>query len=260
MIGLTLAALMIFAAYKMHTTYGRRRSVHRPSTRGSGSKIVDGRVMYAFTKNPFRLTRTLVFMLWMQLGVTIISLMSDFGQLSLATSGDITVEAVEANDARQRLIGLLYACVFVVTSVIFLMWTYRANLNCHGFGPKGMRYPPGESIGWHFVPILNVILPYQAMKEIWKVSSDPMNWQVQQGSALLRWWWALWLASPVLSLRASSMAREAYSPSSLATATKASIVSSIAWMLLIIVAVMMISCIIEKQIRLTEGSTPLSKN
>ena len=97
---------------------------------------------YSFTKNPLGLTQLLKVMLWVQLGAVIICILSDFGQMSLAGSGNITIEAAEANDARQGMIGLLYFGVFIATGIIFLKWIYRANLNCHGFGASDMKFTP----------------------------------------------------------------------------------------------------------------------
>lgn len=206
---------------------------------------------YSFTKNPFGLTQALKVMLWVQLGVAVISMLSDFGQMSLAGSGNITAEAAEANDARQGMIGLLYLGVFIATGIIFLKWIHRANLNCHGFGASDMKFTPGWSIGYYFIPFINLVRPYQAMKEIWKVSSDPKNWQTQQGSAVLGWWWALWLISGFLGQMTFRMSMNVNSPSSLEAATMISIMSSIVEIPLILVAVTMVSRIIEKQSRLT---------
>jgi hypothetical protein len=206
---------------------------------------------YSFTKNPFGLTQALKVMLWVQLGVTVISMLSDFGQMSLVGSGNITTESAEANDARQWMIGLLHFGVFIATGIIFLKWIYRANLNCHGFGASDMKFTPGWSIGYYFIPFINLVRPYQAMKEIWKVSSDPKNWQAQQGNALLRWWWALWLISGFLGQLTFRMSMNVNSLSSLEAATMVSIMSSIVEIPLILVAMTLVTRIIEKQTRLT---------
>ncbi len=207
---------------------------------------------YTFTKSPFGLTQALKVMLWIQMGVAVISIFSDFGQMNLASSGNITTEAAEANDARQGMIGLLYLGVFIATGIIFLKWIYRANLNCRGFGATDMKFTPGWSIGYYFIPFLNLVRPYQAMKEIWKVSSDPKNWQAQQGSGILGWWWALWLISGFLGQMTFRMSMNVNSPSSLEAATMVSILSSLVEIPLILVAVTLITSIIKKQAKLTQ--------
>jgi len=83
----------------------------------------------------------------------------------------------------------------ISAEISFLVWVYRANLNCHGFGARSMQFSPGWSVGWYFIPFLNLYYPYQAMKEIWKASKNPQNWQRETGSGLVGWWWALRIMS-----------------------------------------------------------------
>jgi hypothetical protein len=40
--------------------------------------------------------------------------------------------------------------------------------------------------------------PYQAMKEIWKVSANPANWQNSPRGAILPWWWFCFIASGII--------------------------------------------------------------
>jgi hypothetical protein len=61
-----------------------------------------------------------------------------------------------------------------------------------------MRFTPGWAIGSFFVPFISLYQPYQAMKEVWLVSSNPRQWQQQRRSAILPWWWFFWLVGRVL--------------------------------------------------------------
>ena len=106
--------------------------------------------------------------------------------------------AAESSDSRQAVIGVAYFVLFVAIGIAILMWIYRANSNAHALGAAGMRFRPGWAVGWYFIPILNLWKPYQAMKEIWKVSADPRTWQAQERSPLLPWWWFLWIVSGIL--------------------------------------------------------------
>jgi hypothetical protein len=80
--------------------------------------------------------------------------------------------------------------VWVVSAVVFLMWIYRANRNLHAVSAAPMVFTPGWSIGWYFVPIAQLVMPYRAMQEIWRMSHNGRASNVD----LLRWWWGLWLA------------------------------------------------------------------
>ncbi len=143
------------------------------------------------------LTTTLKIMLWISLGVSVISMLSNLNQMNLL-SGSFSQAEAEANDAQQQIIGVLYLVIVIVSGITFLSWTYCANANCHSFGALGMEFTPGWSIGWYFIPIATLWKPYQAMKEIWKASKNPSNWQKETSSPLLGWWWALWLTSALL--------------------------------------------------------------
>ncbi len=207
---------------------------------------------FRFARDPRGLTTALNVMLVIQLIVAVVSIVSDYAQLELAR-GTITIEAALANDSRQQMVFWISLAVFVVTGVLFLRWIHMANVNCRGFGAQGMEFTPGWSIGYYFIPFLNLVRPFQAMREIWKASSNPSSWPSQPGSALLGWWWFFWLATGILGQVYFRMAREVNSPASLESATQVALASSVAEILLIIVAMMLISKIISMQTRLARG-------
>jgi hypothetical protein len=201
---------------------------------------------YSYTKDPRPLTSFLVVMLWVSLGFEIVSILSDFGQISLLDGAYTEAEAA-ANDSRQSLIGLGYLGVFIVTGIAFLKWIYRANLNCRGFGAEGMKFSPGWSIGYYFIPILNLVRPYQSMKEIWQVSHGPRNWNTQSGSALLGWWWALWLISNFLGQIVFRTSMNANTVEAIQASTGISIFASIIGIPLCLVAINLVKTISTKQ-------------
>lgn len=207
---------------------------------------------YAFTKDPRGLTTVLKVMLGISALTAVITILGDLGQWSMLSNPEVTQEAAEANDIRQALIGLLYLIVYIATTIVFGMWIHRANRNCRGFGAAGMEFTPGWAVGWYFIPIANLFKPFQAMKEIWQVSSNPRRWQTEPGSALLGWWWALWLIGNVLGQIVFRVSSGAEGVDELKTATVISLISSVEDLLLIGVAMMMISRIVAMQLRLTE--------
>jgi len=144
------------------------------------------------------------------------SSMMEYQLLSAMMSGAFESEAeltdaATASDLRQQIIGIVQVVLFLVTSIVVLMWIYRANNNAHALGADSMRFTPGWAVGWYVIPIFNLWKPYQAMTEIWKVSADPRHWQDQPRPSLLPWWWFLWITSNVLGqviLRVSPAAKE----------------------------------------------------
>jgi len=110
-------------------------------------------------------------------------------------STELATAAGEASDARTGTLGIIQIITLILSGIIILKWIYRANYNARQLGAKGMVFTSGWSIGWYFIPIANMWKPYQAMKEIWKTSSNPQEWKNQSVSSLLPWWWFFWIVS-----------------------------------------------------------------
>ncbi|HET7448615.1 MAG TPA: DUF4328 domain-containing protein [Methyloceanibacter sp.] len=152
-------------------------------------------------------TRWAKWLLWASVAISVISVISgimDYRLLQAIAAGQFDSDAemtaaAQANDLRQGIIGIAYIVLLLATSVVVLVWIYSANRNAHALGAAGMRFTPGWAVGWYFIPIFNLWKPYQAMKEIWKASADPGNWQAQPRSPLLPWWWFLWIASCIVA-------------------------------------------------------------
>lgn len=217
-----------------------------PKLSGSKPPPIVPALSHFYTKDPRTLTSFLVVMLWVSLGFEIVAILSDFGQMSLL-NGEFTEAEAAANDSRQNLIGLGFLGVFIVTGIAFLKWIYRANLNCRGFGAENMKFTPGWSIGYYFIPFLNLVRPYQSMKEIWQVSHNPGNWKSQSGSALLGWWWALWLIYGFIGQMVFRLSMNADSIEDLQASTGLSIFSSIINIPLCLVAINLVKTISSKQ-------------
>ena len=201
---------------------------------------------YTYTKDPRPLTSFLVGMLWVFFWYYIIGILNDFGQMVLL-SGAYTTSEEEANDFRQRLVAAGSIPVYVLTAVVFLRWKYCANLNSRGFGAWDMRFTPGWSVGFYFIPFLNLVRPYQAMKEIWQISHDPDNWQLVPGASLLGWWWALWLTSGFVGQLVFQTTLSAVTVDELRESTVLSMISRVIAMALGLVAIKLVKTISARQ-------------
>ncbi len=189
-------------------------------------------------------------MLLISLGVAGLSLLSDIMQINLLSAGSFSRIDAESNDTRQRIIALIQLATFVVTGIALLKWICRANSNCHGLGAQGMKFTPGWSIGYYFVPFLNLVRPYQSMKEIYQVSRDPANWQTQLGSPLLGWWWTFWLTSSILGRFLLNRSIKSNTIDSLWNYTIMSIASSLIDIALCIITISLVKAIHMQQERL----------
>lgn len=170
-------------------------------------------------KNPSALTRWTKRLLYLQVAIAVIAVISGFLEYQLLTdfkngtfsSQELAISAAESSDNRQFVVGILQMAIYIIAGILILMWIYRANYNARRLGADDMEFTPGWSVGWYFIPIANLWKPYQAMKEIWKASADPQSWKTQSVPSLLPWWWFFWIVSGMLgnaSLRLSLRADE----------------------------------------------------
>ena len=71
-------------------------------------------------------------------------------------------------------------------------------------GADGLTGSPGLSVAWFFIPIAFLFMPFVVMRDTWKASASPRDWQGQPTDPLLGFWWAAML---VTHLAASSSFR-----------------------------------------------------
>ncbi|SEH20139.1 protein of unknown function [Sphingopyxis sp. YR583] len=128
--------------------------------------------------------------------------------------GVISLDEVELSPPAQLYasVALLSVAVTIATIIFFSMWIYRAAANVAAAEVVGFDYTPGWSVGWFFIPIANLVKPFQAMRQIWNASHGHRADALDHGNGLLTIWWATWLVSNIannistrLSLRADTI-------------------------------------------------------
>lgn len=111
--------------------------------------------------------------------------------LALDPSG--AAEAPDLSSAPGATWWILTMVVLFGNVVMLPAWTHRANHNARQLGASDMSFTPEWAAGWYFLPPGLLWKPYLVMKEIWQATVDPTDWRRQCGSALVGWWWTLWL-------------------------------------------------------------------
>ena len=168
-------------------------------------------------KDPTGLTKWVRWSLYLQVVIAVVAvgsgaleyqLLNDF-RSGVYSSQSQAVAAGQASDARQSVVATIQVIVFLLSGILILRWIHRANFNARQLGAAGMEFTPGWCVGWYFVPIANLWKPYQAMKEIWKASSNPEDWKDRAVPSLLGWWWFFWVASNMLGNVSFRMTLEA---------------------------------------------------
>lgn len=206
-------------------------------------------------RDPTQLTRWLRYFLYASIAIDAIAvfsgvmqyqLLSDF-KLGIYSSEALATAAAETNDQRQQVIGLFQAGTAITTIILFAMWIYRANFNARSLGAQNMKFTPGWSVGYYFIPFLNLWRPYQAMKEIWKASKNPTSWEGEDRGTILPWWWFFFLIAGMFgnaSFRTSMSAKEIHE---LITSTGITIASDVVSIPATIFALVLVGKIYEMQ-------------
>lgn len=138
---------------------------------------------------PFRnnspLSSTIVIFLVCQAMLVIFSLiLSQLSPTDLNTS-------IGADLAQITLVtGYGQSAIQLLLVVLMAMWINRSCKNGWLLDPPKMTTTPGYSVGYYFIPLLNIWKPFVTMKEIRNASygrSDKLK-------STLPLWWASWLA------------------------------------------------------------------
>ncbi len=107
------------------------------------------------------------------------------------------------------LLAIFSLVIYVTTIVVFLVWLYRAADNVRQFNPwSRLEHSPGWAVGSFFIPFVNLVVPYRAVKEVWQKSGPPDAAVLSEPAppASFPIWWTFWLLASFagnISLRVS---------------------------------------------------------
>ena len=87
----------------------------------------------------------------------------------------------------------------LITAIIFLVWVYRAMARARELTPA-LTITPGWAVGWFFVPVASLWMPYGVMTEIVEGSGVSAPAYAERTRTLIGWWWGAWIARSLLSL------------------------------------------------------------
>lgn len=110
---------------------------------------------------------------------------------------------------------LLAFLIFIAGGVVVLRWIYFANANVRALGAQELNASPAMAVGSYFIPIVNLGMPFQSMREIWKASVNPRDWEIVRAPAIIGWWWMFWLLScfaGIISFRLGLMEEAGFQP------------------------------------------------
>lgn len=208
-------------------------------------------------KDSERLTKWVQLFLYAQILVAAVSIVSGYLEYELLldfqngiyTSQEQANADADASDQRQQYVAFTYLAIYIISGFLILRWIHRANYNTHQLGAKNMKFTPGWSIGWYFVPIAAFYKPYQAMEEIWKASHSPSDWGAVKINYIMPLWWALWLITNFLGQAVFHMSNDANELDELIHVNKIFQVSDMLSILLAIVTLLLVNNVYQMQMR-----------
>src|SRR6185369_9903078 len=157
------------------------------------------------------------------------------------------------------LLAILDFFIYLATVVFFLMWLYRSHNNLRAFNQwSRLDSSAGWAVGSFFIPFVNLVVPYRAVKEVWQKSwpADEAVLSAPSPPASFPLWWLFWLLSNFANNISLRLTFDESVPQGTAT-----IVSMFAGALSILAAVFayLVVDAIDKRQEETSGKTQLPK-
>lgn len=91
--------------------------------------------------------------------------------------------------------------LFGATAVCWLVWLHRAYGNLVLMGTRKSQYTPAWAVGWWFVPFMNLVRPYQIIKDLLLRSAGGNGLESVKESerpGILVWWWGVYITTGLL--------------------------------------------------------------
>lgn len=166
-------------------------------------------------------------------------------------AGEVIPESEASwNDTLYGGIGLVQTAMFVACSVLWLVWLKRAYANLLLVGTRTARFSPGWAVGYWFVPVVNLVRPYQVMKDL-SVRSAQRNehdgTMAAGTTTLVGLWWFAHLASGIAGRVFFRQALGADEVQGFITLTQAGLVTDAATILSGVLALVMVRGITRSQ-------------
>jgi hypothetical protein len=207
-------------------------------------------------RSPQGLARLAVVGLVFAFFAELFSLLAEGGRLSIVNRAinHETLSAGEANtsDDIVRASALIGLAVLIGCAATFLVWLFRIVANNHALGARALRFTPGWSVGWWFIPIANFVRPFQVVAESWRAAdprqprSSPDGRAASRVSPLVVVWWIAFIVGNVIAR--FSVATGPDTLDGLHTTTEAAILSSSVLLVAALLAVFVVVRLTQRQV------------
>jgi len=100
--------------------------------------------------------------------------------------------------------------LFIASTILWLVWLYKSYASLTHLGTRGTRHAsPGRAVALWFVPLLNLVVPYRVVREIWLRTAglNAAEPDLSEKIPLISWWWALYLIWNLVAVVAGALFR-----------------------------------------------------
>ncbi|MFM5955095.1 MAG: DUF4328 domain-containing protein [Novosphingobium sp.] len=80
----------------------------------------------------------------------------------------------------------------------FCAWVWRAHANLHADGREGLNFSPAWATFSTLIPVANLVVPMQAMRELWNRSHGEESWGARYTVGLVTSWWTCFVAGALV--------------------------------------------------------------
>lgn len=105
----------------------------------------------------------------------------------------------ESIDLISSVIGVAFLATLIAAVTSYCFWVNRAARHARELSPEVMTISPDWAVGWAFVPIANLWMPFKAMSQIWRATAQGGGGALSPSIGLLWVWWPAYLISNALS-------------------------------------------------------------
>ena len=206
--------------------------------------------------NPQKLTSWVVRFLWLHMFIAAFAVVvnalefdffKDIENQSFQTEEELII-AGNLIDQLHVVAFISFLITFILGGIVIFKWIYRSNINAGLLGAKDMKFSPGWSVGWFFIPVVNLWKPFQAMQEIYNASLNPANWKDLGKPKIVLQWWGLWMISNSLNQFNNKKAEKAETISELINVNLLNQAGEILWIILCVTFLSLVKKISKSQL------------
>ncbi len=126
----------------------------------------------------------------------------------MADGESVTTAEKQFNNLFYSATHFAILAMYIFTVICVLMWMYRAHKNLRPLPQRILLFTPGGAVGWWFCPFLNLVRPFQVMREIYNVSDEGATGELMESSSYgIGLWWFFWIVGNIVSTIGNALGR-----------------------------------------------------